>query len=694
MPTTLAEQGAQNASAGAAAKDAAQQKDLAKRQLAGMDYDDQVAQLDPASGAGGQAGAAGLSGALDPLGKMVNGAREAFGAGWSEGTGTGTAPVPHTMAQVFVVESDDARLRTAPPALKLQPRGSAIAPGTRVLIRQKARHPDDYNCVEVQEVAADGTLGAVVGWTRGNNLGRPRMSELAAGQEDLAAGALGVITMHEAPPENEEAPGVVGTAKGVLTGLSSVMSYFGSTLGDAWGGKADGRDPEAEAKLAGKREAKAAAMNDALAGKAPQAQADGTKNTLETALALEEQLRAEHANYGTDEFNGYGYGDDQYVCSTFTEKVLEEAGYDLNAQLRAEININIAELAGLKGEDFYAKLDALVMAGDERTKGVVKALASSGQGREVVVGQEALEPGDFVQYWYWSKGHLFGHSVQVQKVNTDGTVNLHGSHSSKKGVGTLTSVNLTKMAYAYAARPAGNGGAGAASGASATAAATLGQGAGAVGATGQAAQGQAGQAKTSDAPPAPQASTKILSGASWYDRANSLGWSNSTDFASLDPTWGAKCQTFVEGLRASGASVEITAGLRHPKRAKLMHYAWNVSRGAKTPEEANTDCQADGIDINWDHGDLATSKSEAGKLKSAFALVAEPSLTSNHIRGKAVDMNIKNVPAKVTIGGKSYDTEAATRGSFDEDKVDHIGKQLGVIWYGPGDDVHWSHTGR
>lgn len=193
--------------------------------------------------------------------------------------------------------------------------------------------------------------------------------------------------------------------------------------------------------------------------------------------------------------------------------------------------------------------------------------------------------------------------------------------------------------------------------------------------------------------PAPD-TTLELSGAAWRAKATAAGWVNDTNFASLDATWGPKAEKFVTGLRGSGATVNITAGLRHPKRAMLMHYAWTVSKGQATPETANTACQAEGININWDHGDLTRSKAAAAELSAIFSLRAKPSLTSNHIRGKAIDCNITNVPAKVTVDGTEYDSGPKGTGVYDEDKVDHVGKAVGVIWYGAGDYVHWSHTGR
>lgn len=184
-----------------------------------------------------------------------------------------------------------------------------------------------------------------------------------------------------------------------------------------------------------------------------------------------------------------------------------------------------------------------------------------------------------------------------------------------------------------------------------------------------------------------------LSGVHWRSKADSLGWVNSTDLGDLDSSWGSKAKTFIDGLEDSGARVTINAGLRHEKRAMLMHYAWKVAHGQLSPEAATTACQAGGININWDHGSLEASQAAAQSLVGAFGLVACASLTSNHIKGLALDLTIENVPDSVTIGGQTFQTDQGAGGQCDEDKVDHIGEEFGVIWYGSGDWVHWSKTG-
>jgi hypothetical protein len=184
------------------------------------------------------------------------------------------------------------------------------------------------------------------------------------------------------------------------------------------------------------------------------------------------------------------------------------------------------------------------------------------------------------------------------------------------------------------------------------------------------------------------------SGAEWLEIANTCGWTNSTDFSALDPSWGPRAQAFVEGLRAAGAQVHVTAGLRHPNRAFLMHYAWGVAQGQYTPSQANEACRGCGINIEWDHGATEATRAAAQALVDAFGLVHQASIKSNHISGLAIDMEISDLPASITMNGQTYATQCGASGEAAARSVAPIGRTMGVIWFGPGDVVHWSHDGH
>ena len=67
------------------------------------------------------------------------------------------------------------------------------------------------------------------------------------------------------------------------------------------------------------------------------------RDTLAAAIAMEKELHNKYpAKYGKkDGFEGYGYGKDQYVCTTFACKVLSRAGYDISPAVDKQVNIVI-----------------------------------------------------------------------------------------------------------------------------------------------------------------------------------------------------------------------------------------------------------------------------------------------------------------------------------------------------------------
>jgi hypothetical protein len=74
--------------------------------------------------------------------------------------------------------------------------------------------------------------------------------------------------------------------------------------------------------------------------------------------------------------------------------------------------------------------------------------------------------------------------------------------------------------------------------------------------------------------------------------------------------------------------------------------------------------------------------------------VHQASITGNHVRGLAIDMEISGLLASITLNGQTYSTRRGASGSAASASVAPIGRDLGVIWFGAGDDVHWSHNGR
>ncbi len=138
------------------------------------------------------------------------------------------------------------------------------------------------------------------------------------------------------------------------------------------------------------------------------------------------------------------------------------------------------------------------------------------------------------------------------------------------------------------------------------------------------------------APPLPAGPDPRLSGAAWW-RAHQARFPNSSAVADLEPAFAAQVDAFIAALRAAGAVVQVSATRRNRVRAYLMHWCWKVSSGVARPAEVPAEA---GCDIVWDHGDGARSRRGAKEMAELFGIVFQPSLTSRHILGLAVDMTI------------------------------------------------------
>ncbi|MBH0056273.1 hypothetical protein I6F65_04815 [Pseudoalteromonas sp. SWXJZ94C] len=186
------------------------------------------------------------------------------------------------------------------------------------------------------------------------------------------------------------------------------------------------------------------------------------------------------------------------------------------------------------------------------------------------------------------------------------------------------------------------------------------------------------------------------SGKSWVTWANSHA-KNSNNVDDLEATFKTGTKAFIKSLKDAGATVNVSATKRSDKRAYLFHWSWKISQGKCKPSDAK---KMAGVDIEWDHGDIAKSKAGALEMVNGFGLavpprsINPPSLTSNHISGKAIDMTIKFTG---TIKVKKKDgTEVSTTFSsnVNTNKILHsIGESYGVKKL-KTDAPHWSYNGR
>lgn len=180
-----------------------------------------------------------------------------------------------------------------------------------------------------------------------------------------------------------------------------------------------------------------------------------------------------------------------------------------------------------------------------------------------------------------------------------------------------------------------------------------------------------------------------LSGARWW-HANQGLYLNSASSYDLAPDFRAKVEAFIAALRAGGAQVTITSTRRNKIRAYLMHYCYRLASGmidapAIPPEP--------GCAILWDHGSAARSRMAAQEMVDLFDIVYEPSLTSRHIEGKAVDMTIRWYGTiRVRDAGGNARTLSYPVGGTNT-VLHEIGRSYGVNKL-VGDEPHWSTDGK
>jgi hypothetical protein len=182
------------------------------------------------------------------------------------------------------------------------------------------------------------------------------------------------------------------------------------------------------------------------------------------------------------------------------------------------------------------------------------------------------------------------------------------------------------------------------------------------------------------------------SGVVWVER-----FPTSRSTATLIDGFRQKCDAFLAALANAGATVNISATLRPPQRAYLMHWSFAINAGQVEPDDVPPH---DGVEIEWVHRkangspDLPASRSAAAAMVHGYNIVHEPSLKSLHIFGKAIDMSISwNGALKI----KQKNGAGKTIGSQPRSGLNHdlwaVGATYGVLKL-PTDPPHWSSTGH
>src|SRR5207248_10574750 len=107
-----------------------------------------------------------------------------------------------------------------------------------------------------------------------------------------------------------------------------------------------------------------------------------------------------------------------------------------------------------------------------------------------------------------------------------------------------------------------------------------------------------------------------------------------------------------------------------------------------------------GVDIEWDHGDAAKSRAAAREMVKGFGLAVPPKSTvapalhSNHIAGKAVDMDItwEGTLRVEKKDGTVVSVPYMSNPNLNT-KLHAVGASYGVKKH-KSDAPHWSYNGR
>lgn len=182
-----------------------------------------------------------------------------------------------------------------------------------------------------------------------------------------------------------------------------------------------------------------------------------------------------------------------------------------------------------------------------------------------------------------------------------------------------------------------------------------------------------------------------LSGAAWW-HANQAKYPNSEKVDDLEPKFRAKVKAFLAALAEAGIHPNIESTRRSKERAYLMHYCWEIAHGQTLPAKVPP---CPGVKIVWDHGNAAKSKKAAQEMVDLFGMDYMASLTSNHIKGLAIDMkfywkgNLKIRKKDGTI----VEIKTTPRNGQDNALMHQVGASYGVVKL-VGDAPHWSVDGR
>jgi hypothetical protein len=197
------------------------------------------------------------------------------------------------------------------------------------------------------------------------------------------------------------------------------------------------------------------------------------------------------------------------------------------------------------------------------------------------------------------------------------------------------------------------------------------------------------------------------SGAAWVRR-----FPGSKDIADLVVPFRHNLERFIAAMQNvpipyRRPTVEITATLRPPERAYLMHYAWLIARGHASknipplvPTLTNPPAM-EGVDICWIHRhangdpDPTASREAAEKMVADFNMADFAALKSRHTEGRAIDMTISWTGSLTLTDGAGNSISITTGPRTGQNtELQGVAATYGVLKGPITDEPHWSDDGH
>jgi len=123
----------------------------------------------------------------------------------------------------------------------------------------------------------------------------------------------------------------------------------------------------------------------------------------------------------------------------------------------------------------------------------------------------------------------------------------------------------------------------------------------------------------------------------WTANKDKTKYSYSSSISDLETIFQERVKAFKKAVTDAGASISIDTTLRSKNRAYVLHSAYKIAKGLV---DADKVVARTGVDITWVHGTKGASKTGAQEIITAANVAYKPNMTSNHLKGKAIDWTI------------------------------------------------------